>query len=286
MSTKQVNAEPIDSISASRKRKIRLLNALMIISFVLILAILVFIIGYILFRGLPNITWELLSTEPSVLRNTYGILPNILNTLYMVIMTLIIVLPIGVCAAIYLNEYATNVRLVQVIEFATEGLAGMLIFCQFFGLDTGLLAGALTLVIMTLPTIIRTTQESLKTVPDSYREGALALGAGKWHMIRTVVLPSAIDGIVTGCILAVGRIVGESAALLFTAGMANKILSFKQAITPGTSGATLTVAMYMYAMERNRVDVAFAIAAILLLLTLLINFFAKFAASRLKKNVE
>ena len=162
----------------------------------------------------------------------------------------------------------------------------MLIFCQFFGLDTGLLAGALTLVIMTLPTIIRTTQESLKTVPDSYREGALALGAGKWHMIRTVVLPSAIDGIVTGCILAVGRIVGESAALLFTAGMANKILSFKQAITPGTSGATLTVAMYMYAMERNRVDVAFAIAAILLLLTLLINFFAKFAASRLKKNVE
>ncbi|MDY5222255.1 MAG: phosphate ABC transporter permease PstA [Lachnospiraceae bacterium] len=268
----------------------------MIISFVLILAILVFIIGYILFRGLPNITWEMLSTEPSVLRNTYGILPNILNTLYMVIMTLIIVLPIGVCAAIYLNEYATNVRLVQVIEFATEclsgipsiiyGLAGMLIFCQFFGLDTGLLAGALTLVIMTLPTIIRTTQESLKTVPDSYREGALALGAGKWHMIRTVVLPSAIDGIVTGCILAVGRIVGESAALLFTAGMANKILIFKQAITPGTSGATLTVAMYMYAMERNRVDVAFAIAAILLLLTLLINFFAKFAASRLKKNVE
>ncbi|MCI6754186.1 MAG: phosphate ABC transporter, permease protein PstA, partial [Galactobacillus timonensis] len=170
MSTKQVNAEPIDSISASRKHKIRLLNALMIISFVLILAILVFIIGYILFRGLPNITWEMLSTEPSVLRNTYGILPNILNTLYMVIMTLIIVLPIGVCAAIYLNEYATNVRLVQVIEFATEclsgipsiiyGLAGMLIFCQFFGLDTGLLAGALTLVIMTLPTIIRTTQES------------------------------------------------------------------------------------------------------------------------------
>lgn len=296
MSTKQVNAEPIDSISASRKRKIRLLNALMIISFVLILAILVFIIGYILFRGLPNITWEMLSTEPSVLRNTYGILPNILNTLYMVIMTLIIVLPIGVCAAIYLNEYATNARLVQVIEFATEclsgipsiiyGLAGMLIFCQFFGLGTGLLAGSLTLVIMTLPTIIRTTQESLKTVPDSYREGALALGAGKWHMIRTVVLPSAIDGIVTGCILAVGRIVGESAALLFTAGMANKILSFTQATTPGTSGATLTVAMYMYAMERNRVDVAFAIAAILLLLTLLINFLAKFAASRLKKNVE
>ncbi len=296
MSTKKMEAEPIDTISASRKRKIKVLNALMIISFVLILAILVFIIGYIMYRGIPNITWEMLTTQPSVIKKTYGILPNILNTLYIVIMTLIIVLPIGVCAAIYLNEYATNAKLVEVIEFATEclsgipsiiyGLAGMLIFCQFFGLGTGLLAGALTLVIMTLPTIIRTTQESLKTVPDSYREGALALGAGKWHMIRTVVLPSAIDGIVTGCILAVGRVVGESAALLFTAGMANNILSFKQAITPGTSGATLTVAMYMYAMERNRVDVAFAIAAILLLLTLLINFLAKFAASRLKKNVE
>lgn len=291
-----MTSESVNTISSARKRKIRLLNGLMIFSFVLILSILVLIIGYILLRGIPNITVQMLTTQPSVIRKTYGILPNILNTLYMVIITLLIVLPIGVCAAIYLNEYATNAKLVAVIEFATEclsgipsiiyGLAGMLIFCQFFGLGTGILAGAMTLVIMTLPTIIRTTQESLKTVPDSYREGALALGAGKWHMIRTVVLPCAIDGIVTGCILAVGRIVGESAALLFTAGMANNIISFKQAITPGTSGATLTVAMYMYAMERNRVDVAFAIAAILLALTLLINFLAKFAASRLKKNVE
>lgn len=291
-----MTSESVNTISSARKRKIRLLNGLMIFSFVLILSILVFIIGYILIRGIPNITVQMLTTQPSVIRKTYGILPNILNTLYMVIITLLIVLPIGVCAAIYLNEYATNAKLVAVIEFATEclsgipsiiyGLAGMLIFCQFFSLGTGILAGAMTLVIMTLPTIIRTTQESLKTVPDSYREGALALGAGKWHMIRTVVLPCAIDGIVTGCILAVGRIVGESAALLFTAGMANNIISFKQAITPGTSGATLTVAMYMYAMERNRVDVAFAIAAILLALTLLINFLAKFAASRLKKNVE
>lgn len=288
--------ERIDTISSARKNKIRGLNFLMVASFVIILAILILIIGYILCRGIPYVTWEMLSTEPSVLKNTYGILPNILNTLYIVIITLIIVLPIGVGAAIYLNEYARNKKIVRMIEFATEtlsgipsiiyGLAGMLIFCQFFGLGTGMLAGSLTLVIMTLPTIIRTTQESLKTVPNSYREGSLAMGAGKWHMIRTVVLPSAIDGIVTGCILAVGRVVGESAALLFTAGMANKIVSFGRAITPGTSGASLTVALYMYAMERNQVNVAFAIAVILLLLTFLINFAAKLVAYKLKKKVE
>lgn len=297
MSEKKSQAEErIDTISSARKNKIRALNFLMVASFVIILAILILIIGYILCRGIPYVTWEMLSTEPSVLKNTYGILPNILNTLYIVIMTLIIVLPIGVGAAIYLNEYARNKKIVRMIEFATEtlsgipsiiyGLAGMLIFCQFFGLGTGMLAGSLTLVIMTLPTIIRTTQESLKTVPNSYREGSLAMGAGKWHMIRTVVLPSAIDGIVTGCILAVGRVVGESAALLFTAGMANKIVSFGRAITPGTSGASLTVALYMYAMERNQVNVAFAIAVILLLLTFLINFAAKLVAYKLKKKVE
>jgi phosphate transport system permease protein len=290
------NVDTIEGISVRRRRKIKALNVLMIISFLLILAVLIFIIGYILVRGLPNITWEMLSTEPSVIHDTYGILPNILNTLYMVILTLVIVLPIGVGAAIYLNEYATNPTIVRIIEFTTEclsgipsiiyGLAGMLIFCQFFNLKTGILSGSLTLVIMTLPTIIRNTQESLKTVPDSYREGSLAMGAGKWYMIRTVVLPSAIDGIVTGCILAVGRVVGESAALLFTAGMANKIMSFARAVQPGSAGATLTVAMYMYAMERNKVDVAFAIATILLLLTLLINFLAKFAAAKLKKRTE
>ncbi|MDY3234550.1 MAG: phosphate ABC transporter permease PstA [Erysipelotrichaceae bacterium] len=293
---KSQTEERIDTISSARKNKIRALNFLMVASFVIILAILILIIGYILCRGIPYVTWQMLSTEPSVLKNTYGILPNILNTLYIVIMTLIIVLPIGVGAAIYLNEYARNKKIVRMIEFATEtlsgipsiiyGLAGMLIFCQFFGLGTGMLAGSMTLVIMTLPTIIRTTQESLKTVPNSYREGSLAMGAGKWHMIRTVVLPSAIDGIVTGCILAVGRVVGESAALLFTAGMANKIVSFGRAITPGTSGASLTVALYMYAMERNQVNVAFAIAVILLLLTFLINFAAKLVAYKLKKKVE
>lgn len=293
---KSQTEERIDTISSARKNKIRALNFLMVASFVIILVILILIIGYILCRGIPYVTWQMLSTEPSVLKNTYGILPNILNTLYIVIITLIIVLPIGVGAAIYLNEYARNKKIVRMIEFATEtlsgipsiiyGLAGMLIFCQFFGMGTGMLAGSLTLVIMTLPTIIRTTQESLKTVPNSYREGSLAMGAGKWHMIRTVVLPSAIDGIVTGCILAVGRVVGESAALLFTAGMANKIVSFGRAITPGTSGASLTVALYMYAMERNQVNVAFAIAVILLLLTFLINFAAKLVAYKLKKKVE
>jgi phosphate transport system permease protein len=209
-------------------------------------------------------------------------------------MTLIIVLPIGVGAAIYLNEYAKNKSIVGLIELAAEtlagipsiiyGLVGMLVFVQFCSLGTSLIAGALTLVIMTLPTVIRTTQESLKTVPDSYREGALALGAGRWYMIRTAVLPSAADGIVTGCILAVGRIVGESAALLFTAGMANEILGIFEAVQPNQSGSTLTVSLYMYAKERGDFDTAFAIAAILLVLTLIINMSAKFAAKHLKKE--
>ncbi|MGN0363593.1 MAG: phosphate ABC transporter permease PstA [Bilifractor sp.] len=285
-----------EKISLSRRVKIKVLNILMYISFVLILALVAGLIGYILFRGLPNINWKFLSSKPSLLNGVIGILPNILNTIYIVLITLVIVLPLGVGTAVYLNEYATNRKLVSVIEFATEtlagipsiiyGLAGMLIFVQFFSIGTSLLAGSLTLVIMTLPTIVRTTQESLKTVPDSYREGSLALGSGKWHMIRTVVLPSSIDGIVTGCILAIGRIVGESAALLFTAGMANNILSLKDAVTPGNAGSTLTVALYMYAKERGEFGVAFAIAAILLILTLLINLSAKLVAKKLKVKVD
>ena len=210
-------------------------------------------------------------------------------------MTIIVVLPLGVGAAVYLNEYASNKKAVRIIELAAEtlsgvpsiiyGLVGMLVFVQFCSLGTSLIAGALTLVIMTLPTIMRTTQESLKTVPDSFREGALALGAGKWHMIRTTVLPSAVDGIVTGCILAVGRIVGESAALLFTAGMANEILGLNEAVMPGKSGSTLTVSLYMYAKERGDFDTAFAMAAILLFLTLVINISAKTAAQKLKKDI-
>lgn len=270
------------------------LNILMYTAAAVILLILAGIIGYILYRGVPNITFKLLSSKPSLVRETIGILPNILNTLYIILITLIIVLPIGIGAAVYLNEYAKNKKAVSVIELATEtlagipsiiyGLVGMLVFVQFFSLGTSLIAGALTLVVMTLPTVIRTTQESLKTVPDGLREGALALGSGKWHMIRTVVLPSSIDGIVTGCILSIGRIVGESAALLFTAGMANEIISLWQAAKPGKAGSTLTVALYMYAKERGEFEIAFAIAAILLVITAVINIAAKFAAKKLRKG--
>ena len=280
-------------ISGRRRLFVRTCKGLMYIATGLTCALLLGVIGYIFYRGLGNITWKLLSTKPRILEDSIGILPNILNTLYIVIGTLLIVLPLGVGAAIYLTEYATNKRLVSMIEFATEtlsgipsiiyGLVGMLFFVQFCGLQYSLVAGCLTLVIVTIPTIIRTTQESLKTVPQSYREGSLGLGAGKWHMIRTVVLPSSVDGIVTGCILAVGRIVGESAALLYTAGMAHNILSPLQAVKPGNPGATLTVAMYLYAKERGEFEVAFAIAAILLMLTFLINIAAKLVGKKLKK---
>ena len=242
-------------------------------------ALTLFLLGYVLIKGLPNITWELLSTKPSYLRGTVGILPDILNTLYIILTTLLFVLPLGVGAAIYLTEYATNKRLVGMIEYAAEtlsgipsiiyGLFGSLFFCQFMDLDKSLLAGAMTLVIMNLPTIMRTTQESLKTVPQSYREGAFGLGAGKWRVIRTVVLPNCVEGVITGCILSVGRIVGESAALLFTAGFAHALGGFFESLS--SSGATLTVALYVYATEDGNFEVAFAIAAILMILTLLIN---------------
>ena len=242
-------------------------------------ALTLFLLGYVLLKGLPNINWELLSTKPSFLRGTVGILPDILNTLYIILTTLLFVLPLGVGAAIYLTEYATNKRLVGIIEYAAEtlsgipsiiyGLFGSLFFCQFMDLDKSLLAGSLTLVIMNLPTIMRTTQESLKTVPQSYREGAFGLGAGKWRVIRTVVLPNCVEGVITGCILSVGRIVGESAALLFTAGFAHALNNFKDALL--SSGSTLTVALYVYATEDGNFEVAFAIAAILMILTLLIN---------------
>ena len=283
-----------DKISTSRKIKCAILNILMYLSAGIICLILLGLIGYILYRGLPHISLEFLTSKPSLIRETVGILPNILNTIYIILITLVIVLPIGVGAAIYLNEYAKNKKVVRIIELATEtlsgipsiiyGLVGMLIFVQFFSLGTSLLAGSLTLVIMTLPTVIRTTQESLKTVPQGYREGSLALGAGKWYMIRTVVLPSAIDGIVTGCILSIGRIVGESAALLFTAGMANEVLGIVDAVKPGNAGSSLTVALYMYAKERGEFEIAFAISAILLVITFVINMSAKLTAKMLKKK--
>ena len=278
----------------SRKIKSFFLNALVWTAAAFICLLLAGMILCILARGLPNISLDFLTNKPSLLHHTVGILPNLLNTLYIILMTLLIVLPLGVGAAVYLSEYAKNKKAVRIIELAAEtlsgipsiiyGLVGMLIFVQFCSLQTSLLAGALTLVIMTLPTIIRTTQESLKTVPESYRKGAFGLGAGKWHAIRTVVLPSAIDGIVTGCILAVGRIVGESAALMYTAGMANEILTPKEALSAGGAGSTLTVTMYFYTKERVDIDTAFAIAAILLILTLLLNIAAKIAAKLLKKG--
>lgn len=285
-----------DEISKKRKIKIALLNTLVYLSAGIMILMLAGIIGYIFYRGLPGLSLEFLTSAPSLVNDTVGILPNILNTVYIILITLVIVLPLGVGAAIYLNEYAKNKRLVKIIESATEtlsgipsiiyGLVGMLIFVQFCSLGTSLIAGALTLVIMTLPTIIRTTQESLKTIPNSYREGSLALGAGKWHMIRTVVLPSAVDGIVTGCILSVGRIIGESAALLFTAGMANNLFYIFESFFPEKAGSTLTVALYMYAKERGEFEIAFTIALILMLLTFIINLSAKLAGRALRKRKE
>lgn len=260
-----------------RKIYIGLMRGAMIVCTALTAELVLFLMGYVLINGIPNISWELLSTKPSYLTERIGILPDILNTLYIVLATLVIVLPLGVGAAIYLTEYAKNKKLVAMIEYAAEtlsgipsiiyGLVGMLLFSNNFG--TSLLAGALTIVIMNLPTVMRTTQESLKTVPQSYREGAFGLGAGKWRVIRTVVLPGCVDGVITGCILSVGRILGESAALLFTAGFAHALNGIFTGLT--SPGATLTVALYVYAKEEGEFGVAFAIAAILMILTLLIN---------------
>ncbi len=280
------------TISRKRKGRIAALRVLMAVSSAMTCALVLFLVVYVLSKGLPHITWELISTGPSYLSDRIGILPDIFNTIYLILATLLLVIPLGAGAAIYLTEYAQNKRLVSVIEYAAEtlsgipsiiyGLVGMLFFCQFLNMQTSLLAGALTLVIMNLPTVMRTTQESLKTVPQSYREGAFGLGAGKWRVIRTVVLPSCIDGIVTGCILSVGRILGESAALLFTAGFAHSLNGFFDAL--GNAGASLTVALYFYAKEQGEFGVAFAIAAILMVLTLLIQLLAALVGRYFKKR--
>ena len=278
----------------NKKRKVYIfvMKLLMLISVGITAGLTIFIAGYILFRGVPNITFELLSTSPSYLTGKIGILPDIMNTIYIIIATLIIVIPLGVGAAIYLTEYAKNKKLVNIIEYAAEtlsgipsiiyGLVGMLFFCQFMNLKTSLLSGALTLVIMNLPTVMRTSQESLKTVPQSYREGAFGLGAGKWRVIRTVVLSGCVDGVITGCILSVGRILGESAALLFTAGFAHTLNGFFEGLLG--SGSTLTVALYVYAKEQGEFEVAFAVAAILMIMTLIINFAASLVGRYFKKR--
>ena len=280
------------SLSPSRKAYIAVSKALMYLSAALTCALVLFLVGYVLIRGLPNISWELLSTSPSYLSERIGILPDLMNTIYIVLATIVIVVPLGVGAAIYLTEYAKNKKLVAIIEYAAEtlsgipsiiyGLVGMLVFCEVLGMGTSLMAGALTLAIMNLPTIMRTTQESLKTVPQSYREGAFGLGAGKWRVVRTVVLPGCVDGVITGCILTVGRILGESAALLFTAGFAHALHGIFEGLS--SAGATLTVALYVYAKEEGEFDVAFAIAAILMLLTLLINLAAELVSRHFQKK--
>lgn len=279
-------------MSKARRIHIFFLQLLMWISTAITCSLVIFMITYVFIKGFPNLTWQLLSTKPSYLSAEIGILPDILNTCYIVVATLLIVLPLGVGAAIYLTEYAGNKKLVGMIEYAAEtlsgipsiiyGLVGMLFFCQFLNMKTSLLAGALTLVIMNLPTIMRTTQESLKTVPQSYREGAFGLGAGKWRMIRTVVLPGCVDGVITGCILSVGRILGESAALLFTAGFAHALNGIVEGLS--SSGATLTVALYVYAKEQGEFGIAFAIAAILMVLTLLINLSAMLVEKYFKRR--
>ena len=269
------------------------IRGLMVLCATVTCALAVFLIVYVLVKGVPNLSWQLLSTKPSYLDGSIGILPDIITTVCTVLTTLLVVLPLGVCAAVYLTEYAANKRVVAVIEYAAEtlsgipsiiyGLVGQMFFCQFLGMKKSLLAGAMTLVIMNLPTIMRTTQESLKTVPQSYREGAFGLGAGKWRTIRTVVLPGCVDGVLTGCILAVGRILGETAALLYTAGFAHTLYNSLRATLEG-SGATLSVALYVYAKEQGEFDVAFAIAAILMALALLINLAAMLTGRYFKKR--
>lgn len=278
------------SIGKRRRVRIAALRGLMLTATALSAVLVIFLIVYVLGKGLPEISWELLSTSPSYLSGRIGILPDIMNTLYILLASLLIVLPLGVGAAIYLTEYAQNKRLVGMIEYAAEtlsgipsiiyGLVGMLFFCELLGMKTSLIAGALTLVIMNLPTILRTTQESLKTVPQSYRDGAFGLGAGRWRVIRTVVLPGCVDGVITGCILSAGRILGESAALLFTAGFAHTLNGLFEGLA--SPGATLTVALYAYAKEQGEFGVAFAIAAILMLLTMVIDL----AAALVKKFFE
>ena len=279
-------------ISKKRRTYILLMRILMWLAVMLTAGLVLFLVVYVMAKGLPEISWNLLTTKPSYLSGNIGILPDILNTVYIIIAALIFVIPLGAGAAVYLNEYARNKKLVAVIEYAAEtlsgipsiiyGLVGMLFFCSFLDMQTSLLAGALTLVIMNLPTVLRTTQESLKTVPQSYREGAFGLGAGKWRVIRTVVLPGCVDGIITGCILSVGRILGESAALLFTAGFAHAIHGFFEGLN--SAGATLTVALYVYAKEQGEFGVAFAIAAILMVLTLIIQLAAMLVGRYFKKR--
>lgn len=278
----------------SQKRKIAdsLVYGLIYLCVALSVALLAGIILYVFVKGVSHVNWEFMTTVTSVLRGTVGIAGNIVNTLYIIVITMLIATPIGVGSAIYLNEYAKPGKIVSLIEFATEtlagipsiifGLFGMMFFGQTLGLGYSILTGSLTLILMVLPLITRNTQEALKTVPDSYRNGAIGLGAGKWHMIRTVLLPSAMPGIITGVILAIGRIVGESAALLFTAGSAKTLPKTLSMLFPKIfqSGGSLTIQLYLSATSEGDFDSAFAIALVLLVIVLLINMGTKWLAKR------
>ncbi len=284
--------EKRQNVRVGRRVYINIMRMLMAVSVAAVVLLALFLTGYVLYKGIPHVSWELISTKPSYISGKIGILPDILNTLYIILTSIVIVVLLGVGAAVYLTEYAANKKLVGMIEYAAEtlsgipsiiyGLVGMLFFCQFLNMQTSLLAGSLTLVIMNLPTVMRTTQESLKTVPQSYREGAFGLGAGKWRVIRTVVLPDCVDGVITGCILSVGRMIGESAALLFTAGFAHALNGYVEGLN--SAGASLAVALYVYAKEQGEFEAAFAIAAILMILTMIINLSADLAGKYYKKR--
>ncbi len=264
------------------------LKALIYLAAGVAIALLVGIMGYIFVRGLPQISWQFLSTVQSSLKGTFGILGNIINTIYIIVITLIIAAPIGIGSAIYLNEYAKPGKLVRTIEFTTEilsgipsiifGLFGMVFFGMTLKLGYSVLTGSFTLTLMVLPLITRNTQEALKTVPDSYRSGALGIGATKWYMIRTILLPSAAPGILTGVILSIGRIVGESAALLFTAGSGFQLPKNLFGKLFESSG-TLTIQLYL-SMQKAKYDQAFGIAVVLLIIVLGINLLTRFLTNR------
>ena len=264
----------------------------MLLSTAVTCVLLICIIGYVLAQGVKGLSINLLTTKPSYLSGNIGILPDILNTIYLLIVSIAILIPLGVGAAVYLSEYARNYKLVRMIDRAAEilsgipsiiyGLVGMLFFCQFLNMKTSILAGALTLVVMNLPTIMRTTRESLLSVSKGLREGAYGLGATKRSVVRTIVIPECLDGIITGCILSAGRILGESAALLFTAGFAHTMHGFIDGIF--SSGATLTVALYVYAKEQGEFQVAFSIAVILLGLAVIVNLCAELVKHCFKRR--
>lgn len=286
----------VNSLTLKKKRiSDTVLRFLIYLSAFFSVLLLVAIIGYVFMKGIKTINWEFLTTVTSTLKGTVGIAGNIVNTLYIIIITLLIATPVGIGSAIYLNEYAKPGKLVRIIEFTTEtlsgipsiifGLFGMVFFGNALGFGYSILTGSLTLTLMTLPLITRNTQEALKTVPDSYRSGALGMGAAKWYMIRTILLPSAMPGIITGVILAIGRIVGESAALLFTAGSGYLLPKGGMGLLDKVmeSGGTLTIQLYL-SMTKAHYDVAFGIAVVLLVIVLGINFLTKYLAKKFDVN--